>query len=262
MADFLLNWQQLIGSFLGASIPIIGAILGWIWSKYYNRKKYLVSLEAKVVHCINNLKDVRDTVINFKTEKLDELEKNIKARNKNKEHSLDKAYFPLFYVYKLDNILLENSSWDVYLDNHLNELVSMSNDFLEGINDSRYQFRDTIEINQNVALAKLNEYKSHNLQFLQNIQSYSSTLVNTLNTNIKIYIEKLVEALIAIRCLRNKNIVFWHLKFSADFRYFKSYSDYKAYKNKRYERVEKYIKNKSKDKISKLIEKIGITNAS
>ncbi len=255
MVQFLLNWQALIGSIIGASIPIIGALLAWWYTRYRVYRENLYFLQRTIVYTINNLLETRRTILKFTDNHLKELLKNIEECNLEERYSLNRAFFPLFNVHAIDVNLLKISTKSGYLDNVLAKVVEMSKDFPLIVADAANQFRQTLELSERIAFGKQNSVKVHNQEFKKQIVEYDKFIKRELiENNISIYLKSLVTALVCIVELYEIGYFRWKFRFSSYFKFFKNRKDYLNFVEGSFDRVDNHFKDKIEKKLAEIEE--------
>ncbi len=249
------SWQELLGSIIGATTPLVYWLLGQWYQKQKEKRENLVFLEKVLVHQINNLIDIRQTLKDFFEYKIKELLMHIEANTKEGRYAVDITFYPLFSVNMLDDSLYKIDSGSGYLDNKLNQLVRMSRDFKLSIDDSRRQFENTIQQNHTMCLMKLNSQTAQNEVFKENIESFDRIMKESLiDKNIKIYLKNVAETRAVVSVLREKGFFFWKRKFQyITFKFFLRYSDIRKYRKEAFSRIDKYVE----PVVKKFMEEIG-----
>lgn len=252
--QFIFDWQQLIGAFIGAITPLSLWFFYQWEQKRRKHKKDLYYLEKTLVYNINNVIDARTTIRIF-IDKLDQLIKNIDS-NDDLQYSVDTAFFPLFHASPIDENLLKISSGSGYLDNRIVQLLRMGKDYALAINDARNQFRETIKMNKEMAFYKLNAPGPQKKLYKQNINDFIEAIEKDFfKKNTKIYLKKLVSTRVVLNEIRNKGIMKWRFKFEPHFKYFENQSDLKIFKNETFNRIDQSIKEKTEIELVKLDKK-------
>ena len=239
------EWQIFLGALVGYPIPITF----WFFAEWYQslrkRKKNLNYLEKILVNNINKVIDTRKTIKDFIDIRLTKLIENIDYHNKQNIYSVDTTFFPLFSVDPIEENLLRLDIESSYLINKIAQIHSMSNDFALMIDDMREQFRETIQMNKEMAFNKLNSPNFQNTAFKANIEEFRKAVKRDFfEKNIKFYIQILVSARVATSIIRDIGIIRWRSKFSPRFKYFKSSHDLKKFHNETFERIDKYLDDK------------------
>ena len=241
MREFLFNWQNLIGSIIGASAPLL--IYFIIKTFEENRKYYekLLYLEKVIVSYLNNIIDVKHNINQFLETKVLDLIKLIDKNNENNRATIGLAFLPLFACNSIDDNLLNIHTKSGYLDNKLAKILQLSKDFSLIIEDARCQFKETLELNKIIVINQLNNPALQNTLFKDNLISYKETLSQEIEKNVKIYINLLIEARVVLNKIRDNGIYRWHFKFSSSFHLFLNRKRFINYKNLTWERIDKYI---------------------
>jgi len=217
---FLDHWQTLVGSIIGASMPFL---FWWVIEQYRKRKKkkeYLYYLERIVVDQINLLIELRDTVQKFLNLRLNTILESINNTPDLTYMSVD-AFFPLFSVRSLPDDVNAISSGSGYIDNKVAKIYALSKDFPHIIDDTRLQFRETLETNKKIISERLTEPKAQKEQLKKHIQEYKKTVKEELlRKNIPSYFKKLAETLIAIRSKASMSSIAWKIKFDPRWKFY------------------------------------------
>ena len=239
----ILKWQGLIGAFMGAVAPL----LLWFFIKFLEkREKYkddLYYLERTLVSAINNVIDTEETIKNFLDNKLIELLNNIEDRIKENIYSVDIAFLPLFYIFTINESFLNFKTGSGYLDNKIDQIIQMSNNFASNVNDLRKQFGDTIEMNKNMAFYRLNPSSAQNNMYKTNIENFKKTVEGELlEKNINSYLRLLVSARVVAKKISKIGIIRWRFRFSPNFRFFKNREEFEKFQqDEMFDRIDKFF---------------------
>lgn len=239
--SFFYKWQTLFGAFIGAATPFL---LWWVAERYQKKKKYvdeLYFLEKILVDQINNVIEMKKNIIFFRDNQLNKLVENIK-NNKSDKFSIDYTYFPLFYVSPLSSKIYNINTKSYYIENKLSKALQLSRDMPHIIKDLKRQLEDTIELNKDLALNKVNPPDVQKDNYIQNINNYKEILERQmLDVNIPIYLKLLIKTREAINELRRIGLKKWQIKFDPKYRFFINKKTYNEAREHSYDKMEKYF---------------------
>ncbi len=243
MDDFVYKWQELIGALIGAATPIsLWLIAEWYQSRKRD-KEYLISLEKFFVYSINDIIDARCTLARYLKNQLAELIINIKANTAKNIYSVDTAFFPLFSVSPIDDVIFRNTSRSNYLENKTAHVHKLVRDFASSIEDIRRQFTHTLELHHSMAFGKVNAPNVQNAMFIRNLEEFVKMVHRDIfDSNVKICIKHLVYAKVAENYIKNKGYFLWRWRFSPSFKYFRSKKELQKYKEETFDRIELFLK--------------------
>lgn len=248
---FLFEWQQLIGSLIGAALPLSVFIYTRI---YISHKEHLEKLEKVLVIAINNLIETDNTIVQFAD---GNLTKQIDAVSNaaSNDYFIGKTFFPLLYTYEFPNELINGSSKSGYIDNLILKVYSRSKDMTSMISDSQRQFAETQELQ--LELVKMKQTTKETIDTDLN-KIHETNLINYRNfledqwgeINLPIYLKDLITARTAISEFRKYGIILgvyrWRRKFvPISFRYFKNRTEIVDFKNSGAHRVEEFLRNQT-----------------
>jgi len=246
------KWQSLIGSFIGAMTPFM---LWWFTEKYRQRKKFvdnLYFLEKILVDQINDTIEMKKNITDFIDKKITELIKNINENDPN-IFSIDYTFFPLFPVTQLSEQIYKINTQSGYIENRLAKSFQLSRNMPHIIKDLKRQFENTIELNRNLALNKINPPNIQKTSYLYNINSYAEMLrKDMLNTNIPVYLKSLVQAREALDELRKIGLRKWRIKFDPRYRFFMTQKMYLTAKENSYDKIEVYFKERVESRLKEI----------
>ena len=253
MINFLDKWQTLVGAAIGASMPI----LFWFFVEWRRRKKERIEnwyyLERILVHCINSLVDTRRTIRIFLDGNLEKTISNIQGNIEKSAYSSDRTFFPLFEANLVEESLLKIQTGSGYIDNKIGDVFRLSKDFTWSIEDIKRQFEDTINIQCKIAFSKLNPPDVQGRQYINSLKSFRACVErDILDKNIKIFIKVLMETRVALMELREIGLFRWKLKFSKFGSLVKEIFHFKKLTERRYEIVERTLKDKVDEELRKV----------
>ena len=253
------EWQELIGSFLGASIPIVF----WFFVRYVesrsDRKESLLYMQKNLVQNINMLIDTNDTLRKFVKTQLGDLKKNVKQRISEKQYSADRCYLPNFSASVVADEIVSRSSGSGYIDNKMLQIHTLTKEISVGINDIRNQFNDTVVLHMNMAFSKMNPAELHNREYLRNIEDFEAVLSRDIfNQNIPVAIKLFTDTLVAIEYLNEIGLYRWKYKFSGrSFKVFKTKKSFVEFGKNAHERIAKFLLPKFDLRMKEINEKLN-----
>ena len=258
MNVFLFKWQGLVGSLVGASVPLILFLLTNWYLRYLRKEEHISRINNIIVCAVNNLIDIDKTVREFSDIRLVNFIDRIKEDTANNNYSLGTTYFPLFAKVSFPEDILNHSTRSGYVDNKIMQLFLMSKDFTFVIDDIKRQFEGTLEVNKTITLEKLNAHGFQNNSLIMNIGEYRTLLDRDfLKNNLCIYLKHLAIVGIAIRKLKSLGLLRWKLKFGPSFKYFKDKDIYNKYIEKTQERIDEYLKEETASEIKRLFSNLS-----
>lgn len=242
LISILKNWQNLLGAFLGAAIPISF----WFYIEWYRkRKKFkegLYYLEKLLVYNINAVGESHRTIKDFIKNRLVELIDRIDQATVEKRYAVHTAFLPLF-SYPTDENLFSINTNSGYLDNKLLQIFGMTKDFSLAIDDLRNQFSSTVELNYKLAFGKLNGPVPQNNEYKKNIEEFIKVVERDLfGKNEKIYIKALVSTRVAVSKIRDIGLQRWRIKFSPSFKFFMDNKKLEKFKSETFDRIDQFLK--------------------
>ncbi len=247
----LYEWKTLVGALLGAATPISLWFLRELYKEHANHKEYLYCLERIIGYNINGVIDARNTINHFIKNRLPKLIRRIDQSGNS--YFVGSAFLPLFTVHPINEDVFKSTTGSVYLDDKMIQLFKISKDFMVAIDDLRQQFIYTVDLNREIATKKLNTAQQQNNEYKMNIQEFIKTVEQDLfEKNIKTYIQVLSTARISINTLQNIGLPLWKFKFEGHFKFFKNKRDFKEFRSKTFERIDKFLE----EKVAKQIEEI------
>jgi uncharacterized membrane protein len=247
MINFLFRWQTLMGSIIGASIPIFFWLLQRRYEDFVKFKNNLLFLERMLVASINNIVQIKGTIEYFLNTKIDPMISAIGIHTN--VYNAESAFFPMFFTVKYGDNIFSLNLKSAYLENKINQVATMSNDIVASIEDARRQFQHCIESNMRMASQKLNPPSIQNDFFKKNLEEFKKiTKKEILDTNFNIYFVRLVESRTAVQTLLKDinrygcfGFTVWKLRFSSDCRYFKNRKILENFKKDFIARIEAYV---------------------
>lgn len=249
-------WFQFV---IGSIVTFIAAYLyGYIKDKKDDKKatkRHLYYLQRLIVDQINLLIDTRCTIVKFIDERIAALLANV-DRNPGPAYSVDNFFFPLFSVRPLPDDVNMRTSGSGFIDNKIAKAYALSNDLPHMIEDIRLQLSVTLELNQKIALGKMNSAEVQKEQYKRNIQAFEKMIRDEiLGINIPLYLEKLAELHVVLREKTTRRPIVWKIKFDPKWKFYSSRSLYMKARGDIMETMEKYFKSAT----SKQLEEIAAT---
>ena len=215
LLDFIKQWQELIGSALGAVTAIVVLLYSERLLARRKRKEYLLLMEKSLVTAINNLSEIDKMLHAFIEQQLGEFVRRVQEDNAAGRYSVGTAFIPLTNVFQFENGLLRESSESNYVENLITDVLSTSQGLPFILQDINRQFEHTINFNTQLGLMKVNSVAVHNMVLLQNMDAFRDILMQqTLSHNIPVYVRKLVCALVALRTLNKWGLPRWRATFN------------------------------------------------
>ncbi len=236
------SWQALIGSFIGAAAPLVIWFFIQRHENIKKRKDNLYYLERLLVFNINLVGDTYRTVNKFINENLQFLMDNVQSHIIDKKYSLDGTFFPLFLSKFVDKNMLRLNTGSSYLDNKLNQVQHMSENFSAGINDLRYQFRELVNNNRVMVVEKMNDPDVQSYIYKKNLEEFvAATRRDLLEINIISYLKFLIKVRAAAIFYKKIGNLKWQMKFSPRYRFFLSRKKYEESLDSIHDNIDKYF---------------------
>ena len=209
------NWQQLLGSLIGAATPLTLFFITESYQRKKIRKEFLLTLEKGIITAINNLSDVDRMLHIFLEVTLKRFENRVTEDNALDRHSVGQVFVPLSSTYTFDKEMIKETTGSFYLENLVLDIVSTSQEMPILLQDIGRQLDRTLSLNTQIALMKLNSYAAHNQSLLDNIEEFQKFLRSqTFGVNIPIYLRKLVQTLVALQEMNKLGLGGWKQKFN------------------------------------------------
>lgn len=212
---FLYNWQQLVGSFLGAITPIGLFLINEEYQRRKKQKDHLLLLEKSLISAINNLADIDKMLHSFFDESLEKVKNKVTEDDKAGLYSVGQAFVPLSSTFSFDREILKETTNSSYLENLKLDVFSTSHELPLLLQDIGRQFDRTITLNTQLGIGKLNSANMHNKMFLENLGEFNGFLSQqTFGHNIPVYLRKLVSTLIPLQKMNKWGLKKWRRTFT------------------------------------------------
>lgn len=253
LVQFIYDWQTLVGSLLGAGVPISLWFIKENYENYKIHKEYLDRLVKIIISNLNYVKDVHNIMNRFVKNNLQEVINNIDQRTKSNQYSFDNTFLPLI-PHPIDDHIFNDSTKSNYLDNKILQAFKMSKDIATGIDDLRGQLANTLEINRNMIFNKANDPQIQNDLYKSNIEDFKKIIEHDiLGSQLKIYLRVLASAYVGINFLQNHGILYWQFKFQPHFKFFKSKKNLQRFKEDLlFHSIDKFFKEKVDAQVSRV----------
>ncbi len=219
---FAYDWQQLVGSLIGAAVPITLFIISErVRQKAEKnleetkRKEHLQSLEKNIITAINNLSSIDKMLHDFVEITLEKFKIRIGDDNKAGRHSVGQVFVPLSYSFSLDEDLIKITTNSSFIENLVLEVFSYSKELPLLLQDISRQFDRVITFNIQIGVMRLNSASAHNASLLDNIKEFEYFMSEqTFGNNIPVYLKKLVLTQVALRKMQNLGLEKWKETFN------------------------------------------------
>lgn len=247
--QFFNDWQLLLGAATPLSIWFITDFI----NKKRGRKENLYSLEKDTLYCINKLLGLRNAISDFSNKGLNDLLRNIQLRNQQNKYSIDTAFFPLLNVQMQKENAIKLSTGSGYLDTKLLQTHLMAGDIERVIEDLRWQFIDTIKVNREIAIKKLNSQAVQTNDYHRNLTNFKNMLeTDFIETNVNTYMRTLTKALAGVETYAKLGRFRWRLIFEPSFKYYKNYPSLQKYKREIHDYIDNYLEKIVDKKITEI----------
>lgn len=217
----LYRWQELVGGFFGAAIPLVIFYLSLRHQRVSEEKKkkeekdeaykkLLALIERHLTWAINNLASIDRMLHRFVKDKLPEYIKNVGDDDGNKRYSVGQIFLPLTPTFVLGKELLEESTGSLYLENSLMQVIAISQNLPTMMADLHRQFDRTISFSTQLGLMKVNTPSQHNAGLLENLEEFRKFLQQEIfDNNFPVYLRALAKARVAISKMQELGMEKW-----------------------------------------------------
>ena len=258
LSESLWHWQELLGSLIGAAIPLSLFLLSRL---YFEHKDYLELLEKVHVLAINNLADIDEMIIKFRDGNLQKQSDEV-GRASAKTHFVGKTFFPLTSTYVFPDEIAKHTTRSNYIDNLVLKAAARSKDLPLMMQDARAQFMELYEIHRQLMQIKQASPDMINININEglheNLKGYKEFLNDEWRTkNLPTYLHILVEARTALTIYRKLGAftgwIRWRRRWApVSFKYFRRRSDIKDWRESARERIEKFLQPKVEEEYAKI----------
>ncbi len=212
--DFIYDWQQLIGAFLGALTPIALFLINEKYQKKQKKKAHLLLLEKSIILAINNLSDIDNMLHRFNSNQLTVAKQRIANESLKNQYSVGQIFIPLTATFSFSDELMNETTDSNYIENLKMDVYATSKELPILLQDLNRQFDRNINLNTQISIAKLNDPKMQNTVFLSNITDFEKYLyAEVFGHNIPVYLRKLVTLLIALKKMNSLGLKKWRATF-------------------------------------------------
>lgn len=212
---FLDNWQELLGSFLGAFAPLLLFFIAIKQEDKRKNKEHLLLLEKNIISAINNLSDIDRMLHRFVSVQLRQYKDKVLEDDRNGRYSVGQTFVPFSLTFTLDKDLIKNTTHSTYLENLILDIVMTSNELPIILQDIGRQFDRAIAFNIQVGLMRLTSTTQHNKTLFENISNFENFLSEqTFGVNIPVYLRKLVSSQIALQEMTTLGVKKWKRVFN------------------------------------------------
>lgn len=242
MIDLLFKWQTFFWAIIWASSPFLLWWLAWTILNKEKSKNELYYLEKLLIYHINDLLDNRKTIIAFINWNLSNIINDINNTD-NSIYALGYTYIPLFSIIPINKEVLKYNTKSSYLDNKISYTYKLSENMPHIINDIRKQFDSLVETNKILVLWKFGTPEYLKKMYIDNLENYKKMIQNEiLDNNIPIYLKVLVQTHEALKYIRQKWYIKWHLKFNPKFKFYKNAKSYNLAIENIYDEIQWFFK--------------------
>lgn len=208
--DSVYNWQQLIGSFLGAITPIGLFLATEKYQKKQKKKAHLLLLEKSLILAINNLSSIDKMLHTFHGNQLTRLKTRVAQESTSGDYSAGQAFLPFSATFSFAPEIMNETTDSSYLENLKLDVFATSQELPIILKDIDRQFDRTIVLNTQISMAKLNTSEKQNRIFLSNIAEFENLLDQQIfKNNIPIYLRKLASTLVAVQSMTTWGLQKW-----------------------------------------------------
>lgn len=181
-AAFVHQWQDLIGSLVGASIGALTATSIFLATEVHKSKKeskdHLHLLHRSIGAALGNLAEIDSTLHTFVDYTLRQMAEHVDEANIQQSPFVGQGFIPLLHVVDISNELLKRFSGSGYVDVKTIRLVNMSKDLGRIIDDIDRQFDRTLAMNTQIVLSGINRNPglAGNETFRSNLNAFGKFL--------------------------------------------------------------------------------------
>ena len=244
--DFLYQWQQLIGAFIGAAAPLL---LFFVSKFFIEKREHLTLIGNTLLLAINNLEDTDRTILHFINGNLKSHIQDVNTTEPGDIHG-GRTFFPLMFSFQMPSQVIEHSTGSGYLDTQILQAYLKSKDVDLILEDARKQFEQTYVMQESLIQKKLQK-DSHiktdpNKVLLENLNHYKNFIEDAWgNKNLPLYLRNLITAYVTLIEFRKMGRLRWQRKFTPiSFKYFRNKKAIEDFKKNGVKRVETYLEDK------------------
>ncbi|MBP9732640.1 MAG: hypothetical protein KBD29_04250 [Candidatus Magasanikbacteria bacterium] len=218
--DILFKWQELSGAIIGASTPIIIALIGLYLRRKSRHKEKLKQLDRTLVLAIKTTIESKATLENFFLKVLKPYVEN--GFIPDQKYQLDLVFIPAVVGTGLSLDVKDIDSGSGYIDSNILLCLALSRDFELSLSDSRRQLGDTYQLYKELALSGKVTPQEQVGHLKNAITSFSEAFYNILvKHNAQVLSDKLIQTKIALDYFQSHPLL-WRLKFTRSFRLYKN----------------------------------------
>lgn len=255
--DYMNNWQTLFGALIGGLMPITFWFFTEWRRKIKERKENLYYIERALVLNINIVISSYRAIDKFLKENLQLTIDSVSSAEKAEQYSLDRAFVPFFLSKSIDKDLLHLNSGSVYIDNKINQIQHMSEDYSISIDDLRNQFESVVKNNRMMVVAKVNPPDIQSAIYKKNLEDFVSvTEKSILQLNSIEYLKILIRTRIASQYYEKVGSIRWKIKFNPKYSFFVTNKKYKESLNLIHDKIEKYFEKEFEKEFSDIFKKM------
>ncbi len=255
MQDFLLQWQTLIGAFVGAATPL-GIVL--INRRFLERKDHLVKVYKMILLATTNALEVADSMDDFRNIRLTSILNFINLDRANERPSLGEAFFPPLARTPLGDAILEKHCGSDYVETQLIFALTTSKNFALLIDDAQKKFESLIQMQTTFVLQKYADHELLNNTFEMKTQLYRTYLKDYFFVNLQIYLKILAKTRVTTRVFMRLGGFRWRLLFEPNFRYFIGRKTMMAYTERTFKKIDLYLEKDIQDEYAGLLKQIKV----
>lgn len=238
MLETLKEWQELVGSFVGVSVPLFFALFAYSWRQRRLRKERIYYIDKAITTTANAGLLTKVNIISF----LERLQGLIDAEKGDGRSAINLIFFPLINTHPLDRTVFDVETGSGYLDSMIIQSYSHSTDFAASVEDTRNQLNITLELNNNLALSdklspneQANHYKRHLIAYKDSVEKYF------LQKNIPIYLRHIMHTKVALNHYQDIGRLRWKLRFGLAHKFFWTKEAYLKAKKENFKKIKDFF---------------------
>ncbi|MBF05433.1 hypothetical protein CL644_01865 [bacterium] len=244
--QFMFNWQQLIGAFAGAFIPLFASLMVYFYISHKSKKRELAELDQYTALAVNNLAELRYEMEIF----LKRVSELISTLHTAEKYFFGSTNFPKHRTSYIQEILRKKTG-SLFLANKITSTYSMLHDIETSVEDFQEHFDRTTQRNHEVvflSVPKVRRVEGVDVResvtpeeqkeiYLTGLVGIKNMVEQAMLKNISTCIFSLLSIRIVLRRYY-KNGLYWRWKYeSVSFKYFRNNTELKEYKYTSVDRV-------------------------
>ncbi|MDD2681067.1 MAG: hypothetical protein PHE20_03135 [Patescibacteria group bacterium] len=249
------DWGSLLSAFVGAFL----SILFWTYIEFLRGRKIkkdnIAYIEKYLIVNSEKLIQAKQTIEKFIEDRLKKTLADIEKDGIEEIYSIHRSFFPLFEAGFIDAGIMKIRTGSTYIDNQLLVVYNNVNDFSSAIIDLREQLTSTFELNEKMAMQKVNSPRAQGAIMRDNLKAFIKFAEDDfLEKNIKIHLKNLTQTRLALIKYNKIGGFRWQVKFAPRWKFFFfSNKKYKEYCDSKFKVIDQYFEKETEEEIQKIL---------